>query len=920
MLKKTQIRFGLRPAVYTLVFSFLLLGASAFADTDPRYYAVEVSASVQSSPARINLVWPADSNATGYTVGRKAFEATSWTTIATLAGNATSYADSNVSSGAAYEYQISKTTSIGYRGYGYIYAGINAPLIENRGKLVLVVDNTYAADLAFELNRLQQDLVGDGWTVLRHDVARDAAVPSVKAVIQSDYQADPANVKAVFLFGHVPVPYSGNMNPDGHGDHVGAWPADSYYGDMDGNWTDASVSNNSAQRQANRNVPGDGKFDQSTLPSDVDLQVGRVDLANMTCYANKPFARSELDLLRQYLNKDHNFRHNLLRVERRGLICDNFGERGGEAFVASGWRNFSAFFGAANNAGVAPWTYFSTLNDNGYLWSDGAGGGSLYACDGIGYSDAFATNDIKSVFTMFVGSYFGDWDNESNFLRAPLGSSTYCLTASWTGRPHWFYHHMGLGQTIGYGARISQNNNGLYQAQNMGTRGVHIALMGDPALRLHPVSPVSSLNVSLAGGVAVLGWAPSIDTDIVGYNVYRANSSAGPFARLNANLLTAPAFTDPGASASSVYMVRAIKLETSGSGTYYNASQGVFYPDTGSAGGSSTPLPPSNLNASSGSSYQVDLAWADNSDNETAFVLQRCVGASGSFTAIATLPPNTTSYSDKPLNPLTQYSYRLCAMNNSGASAFSTAASATTKSSVSVAAAATFIRVDTVTQGNWQGVYGKDGFNIIGDTERYPGYVQVGASGQSLHSWNDQTSDVRALSYVSKAGRLADCWYSPTSFTIDLNFVDGQAHRLALYCMDWDRNGRVQTIEIYDGETGTLFNTQNLASFQEGQYYVWEVKGHIKVKLNHVVGYNAETAGLFFDPPASNNNFASTVSNGQVQLRLNGQIGQTFQILASNDLINWSQIDSVTLSATTQGYSDPSGGASTRRFYRAVPQ
>src|SRR5256885_12785697 len=29
-----------------------------------------------------------------------------------------------------------------------------------------------------------------------------------------------------------------------------------------------------------------------------------------------------------------------------------------------------------------------------------------------------ALGDIKAVFTMFLGSYFGDWDNESNFLRS----------------------------------------------------------------------------------------------------------------------------------------------------------------------------------------------------------------------------------------------------------------------------------------------------------------------------------------------------------------------------------------------------------------------------------------------------------------------------------------------------------------------
>ena len=202
-------------------------------------------------------------------------------------------------------------------------------MIESRGKIILLVDSLYATELANELSRLQQDLVGDGWTVLRRDVARTESPDNIKGIIHSYYDADPAGVRSVFLFGHIPVPYSGNFNPDGHPDHQGAWPADVYYGDMDGTWTDNSVSNTSAQRQANWNVPGDGKFDQSELPSDVELEVGRVDLSNMTCFSNKNPARYEKDLLRQYLNKDHNFRHGLMAVQRRGLICDNWGEKDG---------------------------------------------------------------------------------------------------------------------------------------------------------------------------------------------------------------------------------------------------------------------------------------------------------------------------------------------------------------------------------------------------------------------------------------------------------------------------------------------------------------------------------------------------------------------------------------------------------------
>src|SRR5207253_1848922 len=110
---------------------------------------------------------------------------------------------------------------------------------------------------------------------------------------------------------HVPVPYSGKINPDGHSDHVGAWPADVYYGDIDGNWTDTTVDFTQSTRPPSdaadnlrlTNRPGDGKFDQDQIPSAVELEVGRVDLANMPgddYWGVDAVIPSETELLRRY--------------------------------------------------------------------------------------------------------------------------------------------------------------------------------------------------------------------------------------------------------------------------------------------------------------------------------------------------------------------------------------------------------------------------------------------------------------------------------------------------------------------------------------------------------------------------------------------------------------------------------------------
>src|SRR5204863_824669 len=227
------------------------------------------------------------------------------TPIATLSGSASNYTDTAVSIGTDYEYQIVKAATLGYTGYGYIYSGINVPPIEQRGTVVLVVATNSTTGLDAELARLQSDLVGDGWQVLREDVSSNDTPDSVHARILSDYSADPTNVNTVFLLGHVPILQSGYLNYDGHG--FRPMPADAYYGDVHEDW------------------PTDLTNSPSYLPSDVTLMVGRVDLANMPGNGAANPWPSETELLRNYLNKDHNWRQGLFQVPHRALMRNRRG-------------------------------------------------------------------------------------------------------------------------------------------------------------------------------------------------------------------------------------------------------------------------------------------------------------------------------------------------------------------------------------------------------------------------------------------------------------------------------------------------------------------------------------------------------------------------------------------------------------------
>ncbi len=96
------------------------------------------------------------------------------------------------------------------------------------------------------------------------------------------------------------------------------------------------------------------------------------------------------------------------------------------------------------------------------------------------------------------------------------------------------------------------------------------------------------------------------------------------------------------------------------------------------------PAAPSNLTATPTQKQPiypfVDLGWKDNSNNETNFAIERCMGAGCvTFTPLATVGANVTAYHDAPTQRKTTYVYRVKARNGAGSSAYSNTASATTK-------------------------------------------------------------------------------------------------------------------------------------------------------------------------------------------------------------------------------------------------
>ncbi|HVL13301.1 MAG TPA: hypothetical protein VM529_12110, partial [Gemmata sp.] len=160
---------------------------------------------------------------------------------------------------------------------------------------------------------------------------------------------------------------------------------------------------------------------------------------------------------------------------------------------------------------------------------------------------------------------------------------------------------------------------------------------------------------------------------------------------------------------------------------------------------------------------------------------------------------------------------------------------------------ASFVGSDATTAGSWSGRYGSQGYSISQGAAAVPSYAQVAVAGNLNHIWAASTADARALQKPASTDRHAATWYSGNSFTIDVNLTDGQTHRVSAYFLDWDRNGRTQTVEVLDATTGAVLDARTVSDFSGGTYLTWDLAGTVRIRVTNAGGTNAVLSGLFFD-------------------------------------------------------------------------
>jgi probable HAF family extracellular repeat protein len=210
--------------------------------------------------------------------------------------------------------------------------------------------------------------------------------------------------------------------------------------------------------------------------------------------------------------------------------------------------------------------------------------------------------------------------------------------------------------------------------------------------------------------------------------------------------------TAAGHTTSEAYRINSdgVVAGTSGTSSVHNAARWRV---------SWTPLAPSGLTATPVSGSRIDLAWADSSNEETGFQLERRVrnpdGSWGNYGAVGTLPANTTIAADSGLVSGVTYQYRVRACRTN-CSPYAESNEATT---LSLPAAPTGIRAAVV-----------------------PGFaVEIG--------WNDASGNESYFNLTRRVQNIDGTWsgYSPvvdapagTTVHVDSGRVSGKTYQYRL--------------------------------------------------------------------------------------------------------------------------------------------
>ncbi len=153
----------------------------------------------------------------------------------------------------------------------------------------------------------------------------------------------------------------------------------------------------------------------------------------------------------------------------------------------------------------------------------------------------------------------------------------------------------------------------------------------------------------------------------------------------------------------------------------------------------SRPSAPSSFTATRFSSSGIALQWKDNSSIESGFKIERKKGSSGTWSQIATVGANVTSYNNTGLTANTTYIYRVRAYNSVGNSAYSNEDGSTTLAATSTASLGTLkwssVASSPVGRAEGQSAVVNGKLYVLGGVNTSGPYARSDVYNPSTNSW-----------------------------------------------------------------------------------------------------------------------------------------------------------------------------------------
>jgi len=326
-------------------------------------------------------------------------------------------------------------------------------------------------------------------------------------------------------------------------------------------------------------------------------------------------------------------------------------------------------------------------------------------------------------------------------------------------------------------------------------------------------TPISSTQINLA-------WQDNANNETE-FKLERSKGDNTGFAEVATVNKNTTAYEDQNLEPATTYFYRIRAINTGGTSGYSPELQ------------TQTQLPPppqapASLTAQATSNTKVQLTWQDNATTETGFTIERSQGDANNFVEVTTVGVNVTAYTDQNLTEITDYFYRVKAINAGGGSAYTAIVSAKTQLGIPIAPSGLSVVALSQTQIklSWQDNSATEtGYKIERKTQGETSFSEIvsnlsaGTTTYADMGLTAQTTYVYRIRAFNTTGNSAYTTEASTTTWINVpqtptNFTATPISQSEIK-LDWQDVATTETgylLEVSVGNTGTYEQLATLAA------------------------------------------------------------------------------------------------------------